>query len=92
VISQQQKLELYPEWMDLKTVQRYACVSERKVREWIHEQENPLPAVQVEKGKILIKRSNFDHWLEAHAYRQAEPVDLGRIVDEVLNDLKQRPN
>jgi hypothetical protein len=78
--------------MDLKTVQRYACLSERKVRAWIHQQENPLPAVQVEKGKFLIKRSHFDRWLEAHAYQPNETVDLGRIVDEVMTDLKARPN
>jgi excisionase family DNA binding protein len=78
--------------MDLKSIQQYACVSERKVREWIHQHENPLPAAQVEKGKFLIKRSHFDRWLEAQAYRPNEAVDLGQIVDEVMKDLQQRPN
>ena len=75
-----------PEWMDLKTVQQYACVSERTVRDWIHRAENPLPAVQVERGKLLIKRSQFDRWLESYRY---EPRDLGRIADEVMKDLKR---
>ena len=25
-----------PEWLDLKALQRHACVSERTLREWIH--------------------------------------------------------
>lgn len=92
MISQQGKLEQHPEWMDLKAVQRYASVSERTVRDWIHLPQNPLPATQVEKGKFLIKRSYFDHWLEAHRYQPTEAVDLRRIVDEVMKDLGQRPN
>jgi hypothetical protein len=92
VISQQGKFEPYPEWMDLKTVQRYACVSERTVRDWIHRPQNPLPAKQVERGKLLVKRSQFDRWLEAHPYRPDDAIDVGRIVDEVMNDLKARPN
>ena len=50
-------------WMDLKAVQRYACVSERTLREWLHRASvEPLPAVPV-GTKILIRRSVFDGWL-----------------------------
>jgi hypothetical protein len=89
VISQQQKLELYPEWMDLKAIQLYASVSERTVRDWIHLPTNPLPAAQVEKGKLLVKRSQFDLWLQAHPFRSTEAVDVGRIVDEVMNEFNR---
>ncbi len=85
--SQTAKLDSQPSWMDLKTVQRYACVSERTVREWIHLAQDPLPAVQVGGGKILINRDQFDEWLEAHPYRQAEGVDVGMMVEQVLNGL-----
>jgi len=68
-----------PEWMDLKALQEYACVSERTLREWIHRPINPLPASQV-GAKMLIRRSAFDHWLEAH---QVKSVDVGCIVDEI---------
>jgi len=77
--------------MDLKAVQEYACVSERTVRDWIHLPQDPLPAVQVGKGKLLVKRSQFDRWLEAHPFRPPESIDVGRIVDEVINELT-RPN
>ena len=31
-----------PEWLDLKALQGYACVSERTLREWIHRVVDPL--------------------------------------------------
>jgi excisionase family DNA binding protein len=69
-----------PEWLDLKALQRYACVSDRTLREWIHRSINPLPAAQV-GTKILVRRSIFDQWLENHRLRS---VDLGCIVDEMV--------
>jgi excisionase family DNA binding protein len=69
-----------PEWLDLKALQRYACVSERTLREWVHRSINPLPAAQV-GTKILVRRSTFDHWLENH---RLKAVDVGCIVDEMV--------
>jgi hypothetical protein len=77
------------EWLDLRGLTAYAAVSERTIREWIHLAQDPLPAVQVEKGKLLVKRTQFDRWLQAHPFRPAESVDVGRIVDEVMNELKR---
>lgn len=68
------------EWLDVKALQQYACVSERTIREWIHRPLNPLPAMQVGR-KILVRRSAFDLWLEGH---QLKPVDVGCIVDEII--------
>jgi len=36
-----------PEWMDLKALTQYACVSERTLREWLHRPIDPLPASRV---------------------------------------------
>jgi excisionase family DNA binding protein len=69
-----------PEWMDLKALQQYACVSERTLREWIHRTLNPLPAARV-GTKILVRRNTFDHWLENHRLKS---VDVGCIVDELV--------
>jgi excisionase family DNA binding protein len=88
-ISQQVKLDYCLEWLDLKAVQRYACVSERTVRDWIHHPENPLPAVQVDRGKILIRRTQFDHWLETHPFRSIDSIGVGQIVDEVMDEFKR---
>lgn len=72
-----------PEWLDLKALQRYACVSERTLREWVHRPINPLPAARV-GVKILVRRSTFDHWLENHSLKT---VDVGSIVDEMVAGL-----
>ena len=73
-----------PEWLDLKELTRYACVSERTLREWMHRAVDPLPAVRV-RGKILVRRSVFDRWLEGHRVKR---VDLGCIVDELVGGVK----
>ena len=73
------------EWMDLRTLQIYASVSERTLRTWIHKPVNPLPAARVGK-KILIRKSAFDNWMEDHQVRdQVKDVDIGCIVDELMS-------
>jgi excisionase family DNA binding protein len=74
-----------PEWLDLKALQGYACVSERTLRQWIHRVINPLPAVRV-GSKILVRRCEFDRWLEAH---QVKHIDVGCIVDELVAGVKE---
>ncbi len=74
------------EWLDLSRLQQYACVSERTLRDWIRRPSDPLPAVQV-RNKILVRRSVFDRWLEAH---QVKHVDIGCIVDELVAGAKGR--
>jgi excisionase family DNA binding protein len=66
--------------MDLKALTRYACISERTLRDWIHRTSNPLPAAQV-GTKILVRRSTFDQWLENH---RLQSVDVACIVDEMV--------
>lgn len=68
------------EWLDLRSLQEYACVSERTLRAWIHLPGDPLPASQV-GGKILVRRKDFDQWLERHRVKH---VDVGCIVDEMV--------
>jgi excisionase family DNA binding protein len=68
------------EWLDLKELERYACISERTLREWIHRPENPLPAARV-GTKLLVRRSTLGRWLEAHQIKQ---VDVGCMVEEIL--------
>jgi excisionase family DNA binding protein len=75
-----------PEWLDLKAIQRYACISERTLREWIHRPMDPLPACRV-GGKILIRRTLFDRWMEAH---QVKTIDVSCIVEELAAEVMGR--
>jgi excisionase family DNA binding protein len=68
------------EWLDLKGLQKYACVSVRTLREWIHRPDDPLPASQV-GGKILVRRTTFDEWIEKH---RIKCIDVGGIVEEMI--------
>ena len=68
-------------WLDLRRLREYAAVSERTLRAWIHSPVDPLPAVRV-GGKVLVRKSEFDSWLERHRIKPAGEVDA--IVREVL--------
>ena len=68
------------DWLDLRRLTQYAAVSERTLRNWIHSPVDPLPAVQV-RGKILVRRTDFDRWLEQRAVK---PIDINGIVGEIV--------
>ena len=79
---------VFPEWMDLRTAQSYICVSERTLREWIHREVDPLPAVQSDK-KIFIRRTRLDQWLESHPVRRGSGIDVEELVNDVLGSLTE---
>jgi hypothetical protein len=83
-MNQRKQLGIGPEWMDLRTTEAYADVSDRTLREWIHRPQDPLPASQVEHGKILIKRSKFDQWLELHPMQSIGSIDVNQIANEII--------
>jgi excisionase family DNA binding protein len=74
------------EWLGLRQVAQYASLSDRILRTWIHAPVDPLPAVRV-GGKILIKKSDLDLWLERRRVKPLEAVDLDGIVKNVLQGL-----
>ena len=75
--------ETSQEWLGLRKLTEYADVSERTLRSWMRRSDDPLPAVQV-GAKILIRRSEFDRWLERHRIRTIDSVDIDGIVEELV--------
>jgi len=73
------------EWLSLRQVTEYAAVSERTLRAWLHRSTDALPAVRVD-GKVLIRRSQFDAWLERHRIPPAAQIDVDGIVNGLLGD------
>jgi hypothetical protein len=67
----------------------YAKTSDRTIRVWIHLPINPLPASQVAGGKILVKRSRFDTWLEAHPFEAIDSIDVAGVADEIMNQFRK---
>ena len=74
------------EWLDLKALTQYVSVSRRTLTEWLLRQEHPLPAFRV-GGKMYVRRADFDRWMESHPVEG--PVNLGKIVDDVMADLQE---
>lgn len=77
------------EWFDLQGLTRYAAVSERTLRAWIHSPVDPLPAAQVGK-KFLVRRRDFDEWLERRLFRPRSAVDVSAMVDEIVAGVSGR--
>ena len=73
------------EWLDLRQLTQYAAISERTLRGWLHRPNDPLPAVRVE-GKILVRRSEFDAWLERHRIQPDAAIDVNGIMNDLLKD------
>lgn len=86
-MSERTQPGIQAEWLDLKGLTRYAAVSERALRDWIHRAVDPLPAVRIQ-AKIYVRRTTFDRWLESHPLVPAETVDVVAIADQIISELK----
>ncbi len=71
------------EWFGLRRLSEYGDVSERTLRSWIHSLINPLPACRV-GGKILVRRRDFDGWIEQHKIKPFAAEEVDKIVREVV--------
>jgi hypothetical protein len=71
------------EWLGLRQLTEYADISERTIRSWIYSPTDPLPAAKV-CGKVLVRKSDFDSYLERHRIRPLNAIDLDAIVAGVL--------
>ena len=70
-------------FLDLKRLSRYSSLAVPTLRDYLRA-PGGLPHFKV-KGKILVKKSEFDSWLEAKFRIQN---NLDDIVDGVLESLK----
>jgi predicted DNA-binding transcriptional regulator AlpA len=70
-------------YLDLKNLSAYSSLSVRTLWNYIADSDNPLPHFRLKK-KVLVRRSEFDRWMEAHRF---EGNRLDALVDEIINDL-----
>ena len=77
-------ISLKDKYFDLRGLEVYSSIKVPTLRD--HIRSGDLPCFKV-KGKILIKKSEFDNWLEG--YRVNRQQDINNIVDEVLTSLKE---
>jgi len=70
------------EYLDVQALSIYTSLSPRTIRKILNRQGGP-PAYRL-PGKILVRRSDWDSWVEQ--YRR-EPVDLDILASEALAEL-----
>ena len=71
-------------WLDLRRAAEYACLSVRRLQDYLKDPIRPLPARLV-GGKWLIAQDDLDGWLRSFP-RAGE--DLDKLVDEVMEEFK----
>ncbi len=69
-------------YFDLKGLEVYSALKVPTLRDYI--KSGDLPCFKL-KGKILIRKSEFDTWLEG--YRLNKKQDLNHLVDSVIGDM-----
>jgi len=76
-------ITLEDQFFDLRGLSVYSSIGVSTLRDYIN--AGNLPCFRL-KGKFLIKRSEFDKWVEGHRFNKKQ--DLNNIVDEVFESLK----
>jgi hypothetical protein len=76
-------ITLKDQYFDLRGLSVYSALAVGTLRD--HIKSGNLPAFKV-KGKILVKQSEFDNWIEG--YRLNKTQDLNNVVDDILYSLK----
>ncbi len=69
-------------YLDLKSLAEYCCISVRSLRDYLTDTHDPLPSYCIRR-KRLIKRSEFDAWMQRH---RSDTGKIDLIVDEVLRE------
>ncbi len=77
-------IALKDEYFDLKGLSVYSKLGVSTLRVYIG--QNKLPHFRL-KGKVLIKRSEFDGWMEE--LRRKEKANINQIANEAMKGLKQ---
>ena len=77
------KITLQDGYFDLRGLALYSTLAVPTLRDYIR--SGRLPAYKV-KGKVLIKKSEFDKWIEG--YRMDKKRNLNAIVNDVVKSMK----
>lgn len=74
-------------FLSLRALAAYTSLGERTLRGFLRDPVNPLPHYQV-GGRILVRRSDFDSWIEIHREPATSADDL---VAKILSGVDGTP-
>jgi hypothetical protein len=81
------KVRRMKEYLSLRELAIYASLSVKTLRSYLAHPRHPLPHYQL-PGKILVRREDFDAWLEHFRTGEVGPdVDLEKIVNDIVSGL-----
>jgi predicted DNA-binding transcriptional regulator AlpA len=67
-------------YFDLRRLAQYSSFSVRTLRDYLTRTDDPIPCFRIGR-KIIVKRSEFDAWIEKHRDRTG---NLNALVDDIL--------
>ena len=79
-------------YMGLSALGKFSGLSVKQLRGYINDPTNPLPCYQTEggesgRGKLLVKRSEYDAWAQGHLRRRSPQDAIDGAVAEALEGL-----
>jgi hypothetical protein len=80
-------------YLGLNALSKYSGLSVRQLKKYIYRSNDPLPAFQTDgrdsgRGKLLIRRSEFDKWVLQNLRRPSPAIKVEAAVKEVMEELK----
>lgn len=76
-------------YMSLRALSVYSGISKRKLDDLRKDPYNPLPTFRVD-GKVLVKKSEFDRWMERYRVRvSGASRNVDQILEEVMYDFRR---
>ncbi len=73
-------------YLDLESLSLYSGIGKTSLRH--HVEADGLPAY-FPKGKILVKKSDFDSWIKQYRYHKKQnDVDIQKLADEMVNEVR----
>ena len=76
-------IALKDQYLDLRGLSAYSALGVSTLRDYIR--AGSLPCFKL-KGKVLVKRSEFDAWMEKRRVQKGK--DINAIVNDIMSDLK----
>ncbi len=71
-------------YLSLRDLSAYSGMSVKSLRKALTDPVHPLPHYRPGGSKILVRRSEFDHWM---ARFRREGLDIARLVSEITREV-----